>query len=193
MGYTTYFSGEFTITPALPDELIEQLNEFCDTRHEGERASVSMGGELDKWNRPYTGPLKDATFEIWCNWKFENDPDPEVDATIMAWNESEKAYSMADWAAFILEHHIPAGHTVEGEIYAEGEDSEDRWRIVMHEGTLHVQTPTITWPPFVVPRECPGEESPDGAHAHNDRGVCGYCGKYNETFDTASADAGVLA
>src|SRR6476469_109865 len=120
MGYTTYFSGEFTITPALPDELVEQLNEFCDTRHEpGRSVPVSMGGEIDKLNRPYTGPLKDADFEIWCNWRFENDP--SVDSTTMAWNESEKAYSMAEWAAFIWEHHIPAGHELSGEVYAEGE------------------------------------------------------------------------
>lgn len=181
MGYSTDFTGEFTITPGLSDELIDQLNEFCATRHEALRPG--MHAHTDEWNRPYTGPLKDTTeVGIWCQWKFEASED--ADATIMRWDEGEKAYSMAEWAAFILEHHIPAGHVVTGEVYAQGEDAEDQWRMVAHEGVIHVQTPTIVWPDLEPARECPSAESPDGKHAHNDRGVCVLCGKYSVAFDT---------
>lgn len=143
MGYTTYFTGEFTITPALPEQLVTDLNDFCSTRHEERTTSMPVG--LDQWNRPYTGPLRDTTeIGIWCNWEF--DGAPGADATIMRWNDSEKSYEMDRWAAYIAEHLIPEGHTIEGTVDAQGEDAEDRWRMVATGRTIAVQTPTVTWP-----------------------------------------------
>ena len=36
MGYTTDFQGSFTVTPALPSNLVNKIQKFCDERHEDE-------------------------------------------------------------------------------------------------------------------------------------------------------------
>lgn len=105
MGYTTNFDGHLTITPALPAKLIEKINAFCEERHEGKTAT-NVG-------------------EIWCNWEVS------ADGTSIQWNGSEKAYGMFEWIKYLDTTYIkPAGSTMEGLIYAVGEDRSDQWKII---------------------------------------------------------------
>jgi hypothetical protein len=143
MGYSTDFDGQFRITPPLPTDLIDQLNEFCATRHEKPSKPEPEPWESDpnNLNRPYRGKLADPRIGIWCDWAFRT----EADATVMEWNGNEKSYHQAEWGQHLISL-FPEGHTVTGTINAQGEDANDIWRMVAKDRTITVQEPTITWP-----------------------------------------------
>lgn len=142
MGYTTEFSGEFVITPALSEELVDQLNEFCSARHEAHGPGSSF--DLNDLNRTYNGPLHDTTsIGIWADWEFVP-PENGADATVMQWNGNEKSYDMAQWGQYLV-NLLPAGHTVTGTIFAAGEDSGDLWKMTADGRVVTVGKAAITW------------------------------------------------
>ena len=100
MGYTTEFSGEFIITPALSTETLGKLELFLDERYD-----------------------YDSFPSIHCDWEFSED------GTRMFWNGCEKAYEMTQWAAY-LQNHFFSEHDIEGKIYARGEAFDDVWTMI---------------------------------------------------------------
>ena len=111
MGYTTEFSGKLSIKPPLPDDVIDVINEFCQERHE---------------DRSYPS--------IWCDWEVSDD------GSSIAWNGSEKSYSMTEWLRYIIARFIPSGTTVSGRLLAQGESRDDTW-ILEAEGRLVREIP----------------------------------------------------
>ena len=100
MGYSTDFSGSLDIHPALTPEVMQEINEFCDDRHDGHEIG------------------------IWCDWQVGEDGD------LIQWNESEKSYAMKEWLEHLIREFIaPTGSKVNGVVMAQGEDAEDRWDI----------------------------------------------------------------
>lgn len=158
MGYTTDFSGSVTIDPPLNAQEIEFLNKFADTRR------------MDRANGPYyvdgtgafgQGPDSDIRNfneppagqpSLWCQWV------PNDEGTEIEWDGGEKFYRSADWMAYIIDHFLKPGaiaasqlpflqanHTVNGIIEAQGEDSSDRWRLVVENNRVKVQQATIVY------------------------------------------------
>lgn len=103
MGYTTEFSGSFTVTPPLSADLVSRLDEFNNERHDE---------QADSEGRPYPG--------IWCQWVATKD------GTRIEWDGVEKFYEYTDWLKYIIEVFLePNGHKLNGEVLWSGEDPSD--------------------------------------------------------------------
>lgn len=97
MGYTTSFSGSFSINPPLSCEHHSELNEFADTRH----AESQCPG-------------------IWCNWISANS------GSDLEWNGAEKFYSYTEWLIYLVDTFFkPNGYAIAGQVEWQGEESGD--------------------------------------------------------------------
>lgn len=97
---------------------------------------------------------------LWCQWA------PADDGTFLEWDGGEKFYNSAEWMKFIIEnllsekakpylekhgnedprlHYFTANHVLNGEISAEGEDSDDRWTLVVKDNVTMVATAELTY------------------------------------------------
>lgn len=147
MGYTTYFTGKINIEPALNAEEIAYLSKFAATRRMSRIKGpyyVDNGGmcgqdhedDILNYNQPPSGQPG-----LWCQWI------PTEDGTSLVWDEGEKFYDSAEWMKYLIEHFLkpdpiarsfePArfaflqGHRLNGVIEAQGEESDDRWDLVV--------------------------------------------------------------
>lgn len=156
MGYTTYFSGHIEIEPRLNIHEIAYLNDFAGSRrmkrtagpyyaHPGnDFGQGSREDEILEYNQP-----DDEQPGLWCQWV------PTEDGTALVWDDGEKFYDSAEWMRYLIEHflkpdaraktehkplfksevdrfeHFTFDHICNGTIYAEGEDSSDRWKLVV--------------------------------------------------------------
>jgi hypothetical protein len=157
MGYTTYFDGKVTIDPPLNPTEIKYLEKFADTRrmkrdngpyYVGGTGFAGQGNDPDiiDFNRPPEGQPG-----LWCHWVPANinydDAENVISADAIEWDGSEKFYDATEWMQYIIDHFIGPnplaklnnpehfgflqGHTVNGEIKAEGEEPGDHWKIVV--------------------------------------------------------------
>ena len=118
MGYQTDFWGHVTVDPPLDGTEIEHLMDFNSQDH---RAHDMPG--------------------YYCQWE------PTEDGTAIKWDGNEKFYDSVEWMAHIIDTFLaPAGHVVNGTIDAQGEDSGDRWRLVVRDNVVEKQTPRLFWP-----------------------------------------------
>lgn len=102
MGYTTEFSGEFSITPVMKSEHLNELKSFVGKRH---------GGDID----PFEGMPG-----LWCDWE------PSEDGSKLRWNGSEKFYNYIEWLEYLIESKLHThGYKVNGSVKWRGEDFED--------------------------------------------------------------------
>jgi len=163
MGYTTFFTGEFSITPALKPEHKAYLKAFSRVRHVAWCAQI--GGQADPVRLavglpvgengtyyvgdvdPYGGLALDHNGTppgvpgLWCHWR------PDTD-TSLAWDGSEKFYDYEAWLEYLIEHFLaPWGYAVEGTVEFQGEASDDRGVI----GIKGNKVRTYTAPPFKAP------------------------------------------
>jgi hypothetical protein len=117
MGYHTDFWGSVSVDPPLSPMEVTGLLSFSREEH---------------------GP---DTPGYYCQWE------PTEDGTGIKWDENEKFYDSVPWMAYIIDTFLaPAGHVVNGTIDAQGEDSEDRWRLVVRDNVVSKQTPRLVWP-----------------------------------------------
>ena len=156
MGYTTDFEGHVTITPPLNHEEVEYLNKFADTRrmkrtkgpyYVGNTGFAGQDHEDDilDYNRP-----EDGQPSLWCQWN------PSADGTKIEWDGSEKFYSSDVWMAYLIDNFLKPGalastsddpqfdgftfdHVVNGDIYAQGEDSSDMWILSVVDNEVQVR------------------------------------------------------
>lgn len=150
MGYTTEFSGSVSIEPPLNAQEIEFLKKFSSTRRmdcEQGPYYVDRGGfagqdqndpKIRDYNRPPAGQPG-----LWCQWV------PKEDGTAIEWNEMEKFYDSQEWMTYIINHFLKPGaiaagelpflqanHVVNGQIKAQGEEMDDRWKMVVKDNEV---------------------------------------------------------
>ena len=148
MGYTTEFAGTITVDPPLNEQEVEFLNKFADTRRmhcaQGPYY-VDRGGFADQehedgvidYNRPPEGQPG-----LWCQWVIGDEGDIE-------WDGGEKFYCAAEWMEYIIDHFLKpnciaknalpflqANHTCNGTIEAQGEDMDDRWKLIVTDNVV---------------------------------------------------------
>lgn len=159
MGYQTYFSGEVSIEPPLNEHEISFLQDFNKTR----RMHRTKGPLFIKGTGPYGQGHDDDILNfnapdpdqpgLWCQWT------PSDDGTMLAWDQGEKFYYAERWMKYIIENllapsarayiglhldederlkHFTCDHVVDGEIYADGEESDDFWKLIVDNNVVKV-------------------------------------------------------
>lgn len=165
MGYTTDFSGEFDISPAIKPEHEKYINTFSHTRRmqrdpskveslpDPVRAAVGLPvgsqGEFFVGATGHAGQDKDASIldynrppegqpGLWCQWIVEDG--------VLRWDEGEKFYSYVEWLDYMIEKFFePWGYTLNGTVEWFGEDHDDRGRIVVTNNVVRTQVAQIVW------------------------------------------------
>ncbi len=171
MGYTTDFDGSVSVTPPLNLHEVVYLRKFAETRRmlrdhgpyfvDG---SGFCGQGDDPDIRDHNAPPSGQP-SLWCNWH------PTEDGTAIEWDGSEKFYDSEEWMAYLIDTFLKPGaalqeemtdkvpgrdyleafahftfdHVVSGTIEAQGEDADDRWRLVVTENVVTTQRARIVW------------------------------------------------
>jgi hypothetical protein len=111
MGYTTKFTGDLKFTKELTAKQLAHLKALCgeDVRDHAE------WGDAKKFTFYY------IDFEL-------ND-----DFSGIRWNGAEKSYDMVGQVDFVVSQMqaVCPGFGLRGEMIAQGEEYDDRWRLVM--------------------------------------------------------------
>lgn len=98
---------------------------------------------------------------LWCQWV------PTDDGTTLEWDGGEKFYHAAEWMKYIVTNllsgesakvyvgkhrgederleHFTFDHVVNGTIHAQGEDTDDRWILVVEDSVVKVSDAEITY------------------------------------------------
>jgi len=155
MGYTTEFWGKINIEPALNEKEVAYLLKFSDTRRmargKGEYYvdGTGMAGQgRDPDIIEYNSPPPEQP-GLWCQWI------PTEDGKAIEWNETEKFYHSAEWMWYLIQNFLKPesfakirfpkqfaflrGHTCNGDIEAQGEDSGDRWNLIVKDNEVFVE------------------------------------------------------
>jgi len=170
MGYTTDFSGSVTIDPPLNEKEIEYINKFSESRRMNRKngpyyIGTGMCGQDDEPDIiDYNSPPKGQP-GLWCQWvpaDFDCDDDGNpISANAIEWDGNEKFYCAEEWLQYIIDHFIGKnplaklnqpeefdflqGHEVNGDIYAQGEESDDQWMMEVRDGVVKVKQGTVTY------------------------------------------------
>lgn len=147
MGYTTEFTGRFTLDRELDEQTFLFLEKLAETRRMkrdphileqmgyGDAANFGVDGEFFVDGKGFAGQDNDDSViesneapatqpGLWCKWI------PLEDRKNIAWNGYEKFYDATEWIIYIIERILkPKGYVVNGAVNAEGEDSDDLWHI----------------------------------------------------------------
>lgn len=152
MGYHTDFSGSINVAPPLSAEERDFINKFCETRRMDRKKGpyyVNGGGyagqdretDVRDYNRPPSGQPG-----LWCHWEVSED------GCEIRWDGVEKFYDSTEWMQYLIEHflktdckaigHVPCiigGHMCNGAIKAQGEEMDDRWKMVVMDNEVRVE------------------------------------------------------
>jgi hypothetical protein len=144
MGYSTDFTGQIKIEPALSQEEIDFLTKFSNSRRMNCKQGpyyVDRGGFM---GQDHSDPLivdynqhPRCQPGLWCKWE------PTKDGNYIQWDEGEKFSNSVEWMQYLINHFIGEDpiakkelpflnpHKLSGEIQAQGEDYNDRWVLVV--------------------------------------------------------------
>lgn len=152
MGYTTCFDGGIWINPPLDINTVKYIRTFNQTRRmkrnvdilqekfhgeNGFEGSYGIEGEYFIGGTGNFGQDEDPSIidynlppatqpGLWCQWIVTQDGE------CICWDEREKFYHSVEWMQYIIDNFIaPKGHICNGKIYAEGEDSDDKWNLIV--------------------------------------------------------------
>lgn len=151
MGYTTEFQGSIKVEPPLNSQEINFLKKFSGTRRMNRAngpyyvdgtgfAGQGRDPDIIDFNVPPAGQPG-----LWCQWV------PTEDGTAIEWDGGEKFYDAKDWMQYIIDHFIGSapvaeavfpflqGHTCNGEIKAQGEEMDDRWKLIVQNNVVSSQ------------------------------------------------------
>lgn len=162
MGYTTDFWGEVNVEPPLNQHEVAYLKDFAGSRRmdreEGPYHAVP-GSDFGQNHAPgirnYNGPSAGQP-GLWCQWL------PSDDGSYIAWDGNEKFYDSEAWMAYLIDHFLKPGglaqgkdprfekftfdHVCNGEIMAQGEDPDDKWKLVVKDNVVTAVQAQIVWP-----------------------------------------------
>lgn len=167
MGYTTDFTGSFSLNKPLSAEHNHYLTLFGQTRRmkrNQSRASklpdlVRNGAKLPIGNEgayfvggagDYGQDADDSVVDfntpplgqpsLWNQWV------PSEDGKSIMWNGGEKFYEYTHWIVYITEHFLkPWGYVLNGDVEWIGEDSDDRGMLSIKDNVLKIKRATIVW------------------------------------------------
>lgn len=158
MGYTTYFEGSFTCTPALNEAQIAYLKQFAHTRRMSRNADIAatipdplreavglpIGEEAEFFvgGAGWCGQDRDRSIlnyntepnsqpGLWCQWI------PTEDGNGIEWDGGEKFYNYIKWIKYLNEKFLkPWGIVLDGKVSWSGEESSDVGVIVAKGGNI---------------------------------------------------------
>lgn len=168
MGYTTDFYGEIEVDPPLNEHEVSYLKDFANTRrmkrHNGPLYVKGSGfkgqgsdADITDYNTPPAGQPG-----LWCQWV------PSENGKAIAWDFGEKFYRAAEWMAFIVDllsrkrtpeellemvkqderfAHFSFDHVLNGQIEAQGEDPDDKWRLYVENNEVSTAYAELTLGP----------------------------------------------
>lgn len=164
MGYTTDFTGDFTLDNPLTPEQIAYLKAFNETRRMQRNATVTetmpdpvrlaVGLPIGKQGGYFVGHAgRDRTPDVteynespsgqpglWCQWT------PNNDGTVIEWDGGEKFYDYIEWIQYIIQHFLtPWGHVLNGTVEWSGEESGDLGRIEITNNVVKVKTGKVIY------------------------------------------------
>ena len=163
MGYTTKFDGHVTVEPPLSGAEVEFLKRFSETRYcVCQPSPYATDGLMTCPPGSGFGCLGQHPGNpgYWCQWIATED------GTAIKWDGSEKFYDAEEWMRFIIDNFLKPGprviagrtpdttpfsvltrnHIINGVIDARGEESDDRWRLVVRNNVVTRQEPDLVWP-----------------------------------------------
>ena len=162
MGYDTEFSGAFTVDPPLNAHEIAYLRDFSVIRHMDRtlgpyyRHDAALGhSDIDDRNQP--GPDQPG---LWCDWM------PSPDGEHIVWNGSTRARRSEYWMVYLIQTFLQPGarlaaeldspvpgrhyaaefahftfdHVLNGQVDAQGEIEDDKWRIQIVDNVVTVRS-----------------------------------------------------
>ncbi len=165
MGYTTTFSGSFTVTPPLSPEQVAYLNAFNRTRRMArdaikatrlpdpvrEAVGLPIGAQggyfvgAGEYGQDGQGSIVDYNKPpagqpgLWCQWA------PADDGSTLQWDDGEKFYNYSEWLLYLVEHFLaPWGRMLDGKVHWQGEDAGDRGILYARQNVIDAVTDTIT-------------------------------------------------
>lgn len=160
MGYTTDFDGVINIDPPLNEKEIKYINKFNDTRRMNRKNGPYYVGGTDMCGQGQDEDIIDYNTPdpsqpgLWCGWLVNEE------GTQIEWDGGEKFYYAGEWMKYIINHFIGKdpiakrnnehfnfleGHNTNGEIYANGEESGDNWKIEVKDGVVSIKEGSITY------------------------------------------------
>jgi hypothetical protein len=169
VGYTTEFSGTFTLDRPLNQTHADYLRAFQDTRRMardpaeaiqlpdpvreavglpiGEQGGYFVGGfgsfgqDLDASVTDPNGPPKGQP-GLWCQWE------PSEDGTEIHWNGGEKFYDYVEWLEYLIVHFLhPWRYVLNGEVTWQGEDPSDIGKIIVTNNDVIAKRGTVVYGP----------------------------------------------
>jgi hypothetical protein len=167
MGYTTYFEGSVTVSPPLSAEEVAFLNKFSETRRMNRTkgpyfvdgtGDFGQGHDDDVIDHNSPDPSQPG---LWCQWV------PAEDGSEIMWNDAEKFYEAEAWMQYIIDHFIGPnplaqselpflkGHTVNGTISADGEESDDFWKLLVTDNVVSRIEGRVSFEDEVIPEPPP--------------------------------------
>ena len=145
MGYSTDFSGQFTLDRKLDDETFDLLNGLASTRRMKRNVDSKYGvdGEfyigkgdfgqdeedniVDYNTPPRTQP------SLWLQWI------PTDDREHIEWDGNEKFYSYVEWIEYIINKVLkPKGYVLNGVVEWGGEERSDVGEITITDNVVRV-------------------------------------------------------
>lgn len=167
MGYTTYFTGQFSVTPTLKPEHAKYLRALAETRRMSRDAKIAetfadpirlavnlpIGDEGAYYVGSFgqdMGQVRDASIvnynippsnqpSLWNHWV------PTDDGNGIEQDGGEKFYEYVTWIEYIVSHFLRAwGYTLSGHVSWQGEDSDDRGIIYAKENQVEAVVDRIT-------------------------------------------------
>ncbi len=171
MGYTTDFSGKFTVTPTMKPEHVAYINKFSESRRYKRVAAI-----VEKWDDPIRIAVglpigEDAGFYVNAD-RYEspmknrepkngivdyNDPptgQPGLwcqwiatdDGNSIEWDQGEKFYNYEAWLKYIIENFLkPWGYTLNGDVEWYGDDREDIGKLAVKDNVVKSLAGTIVY------------------------------------------------
>lgn len=159
MGYTTEFDGYVSVSPPLNPAEVSFLTDLANTRrmHRTEgplfvTATGFAGQDRTDTILDYNSPDPDQP-GLWCQWE------PSDSGTTIQWDGGEKFYAAAEWMKYLVTNlfaptareyvtqhahedprleHFTCDHTVNGFIDAQGEEPDDRWRLIVRDNVVMI-------------------------------------------------------
>jgi len=166
MGYSTNFTGSFSLDRKLDPETekllhnlnvsrrmkrdiskLAQIKGICESEAIKKWGSqgqfyfdktdiwITADGSIIDQNCPPEGQPS-----LWCNWMYNKF------GSSIEWDGNEKFYHYIEWIRYLITHVLePKGYILNGLVEWEGEDSDDRGRIIINANIVKVQRAEITW------------------------------------------------